>query len=91
MVELSGKDSDSKVTKAAKALYEKLVKSGVEVLYDDRDASTGEKLNDADLIGIPNRIVISEKTLAAKKIELKIRGSKKTDLISETELIKSLL
>ncbi|MDO8443101.1 MAG: aminoacyl--tRNA ligase-related protein [bacterium] len=90
LVELSGKDSDGKVTKAAMALYEKLVKNDIEVLYDDRDASTGEKLNDADLMGIPNRVVISEKTLAAKKIELKIRGSKKTDLISEAELIKIL-
>ena len=89
LVELSGKDPDSKVTKAANALYEKLVKSGVEVLYDDRDASTGEKLNDADLMGIPNRVVISEKTLAAKKVELKIRGSKSADLITEKELIKS--
>jgi prolyl-tRNA synthetase len=90
LVELSGKDSGSEVAKAAKVLYEKLVKSGIEVLYDDRDASTGEKLNDADLMGIPNRVVISEKTLAAKKVELKIRGSKKTELISEAELIKLL-
>ncbi len=90
LVELSGKDRDSKVTKSAMSLYEKLVKSGVEVLYDDGDASTGEKLNDADLIGIPNRVVISEKTLAAEKIELKIRGSKKADLITEKELIELL-
>jgi len=90
LVELSGKDQDSKVTKAAMALYEKLVKSGVEVLYDDRDASTGEKLNDADLMGIPNRVVVSEKTLAAKKVELKIRGSQTSKLISEKELITNL-
>lgn len=90
LVELSGKDSGGEVTKAAEALYEKMTKSGIEVLYDDREASTGEKLNDADLMGIPNRVVISEKTLAAKKLELKIRGSKKTELISEAELIKLL-
>ncbi len=89
LVELGSKDS-SKVTKAAMTLYEKLVKSGVEVLYDDREASIGEKLNDADLMGIPNRVVISEKTLSAKKVELKIRGSKKTELISEKELITNL-
>lgn len=89
LVELGSKDSN-KITKAAKALYEKMIKNGIEVLYDDRDASIGEKLNDADLMGIPNRVVISEKTLAAKKIELKIRGSKKTELISEGQLIKSL-
>jgi len=91
LVELGSKDPSGKITKAATALYEKMIKSGIEVLYDDRDASTGEKLNDADLIGIPNRVVVSEKTLAAKKVELKIRGSKKADLISEAELIKSLI
>lgn len=89
LVELGSKNS-SKTTKVARALYEKMVKIGIEVLYDDREASIGEKLNDADLMGIPNRVVISEKTLAAKKVELKIRGSKKTELISEAELIKLL-
>ncbi|MHB9019611.1 MAG: proline--tRNA ligase [Minisyncoccota bacterium] len=89
LVELGSKNS-TKITKVAKALYEKMIKSGIEVLYDDREASIGEKLNDADLIGIPNRVVVSEKTLAAKKIELKVRGSKKSNLISETQLIKSL-
>lgn len=89
LVELCGKNS-SKVTKFAKSLYEILIKNNIEVLYDDRDASIGEKLNDADLMGIPNRVVVSEKTLAAKKIELKIRGSQKTKLISDKDLIKFL-
>jgi prolyl-tRNA synthetase len=53
------------VKKAADELYKKLVKKGVEVLYDDRDCSAGEKFGDSDLIGIPKRYVISEKTLAA--------------------------
>lgn len=89
LIELGSKNSN-KTSRAAKALYEKMVKSGIEVLYDDRESSIGEKLNDADLMGIPNRVVVSEKTLAAKKVELKIRGSKKTSLISEAQLLKFL-
>ncbi len=89
LVELKGKNP-SKVQKACKSLYEKLNKAGIDVLYDDRDLSVGEKLNDADLIGIPNRVIISEKTLAQKKMELKPRNSKKVSMVSEKQLIKLL-
>lgn len=87
LVELKGK-SDKEVQKAAESLYKKLTGAGIEVLYDDRDVSAGEKLNDADLIGIPNRVVVSEKTLAEKKFELKKRDEKKSKLLSEKELLK---
>ncbi len=89
LVGLGGKNLN-KVQKSAKALYEKLKKLKIEVLYDDREASIGEKLNDADLIGIPYRVVISEKTLPTKKLEMKIRGSQKANMVSETQLIKIL-
>ena len=70
-------------------LYQNLQKTEIEVLYDDRkDASAGEKFADADLIGIPYRLVISEKT--GKKIEIKKRNETKTRLVSEKELIKLL-
>ena len=63
-------------------------------MYDDRDVSVGEKLGDADLLGIPYRAVMSEKTLAAgeagDKIELKKRSEKETKLIAVNELIKFL-
>lgn len=55
--------SGDDVTKAADALYERLTKSNIEVLYDDRDLRAGEKFADADLIGIPTRIVIGKKSL----------------------------
>jgi len=62
---------------------------GVEVLYDDReDVSVGEKFSDADLIGIPVRLVVSEKTKG--KIEWKEREKKKTELVSLEELIQRL-
>ena len=52
----------------------------MEVLYDDRDCSAGEKFGDADLIGIPWRYVISEKTLATDSIEVKDRKTGKVEL-----------
>ena len=70
-------------------LYQNLQKTEIEVLYDDRkDASAGEKITHTDLIGIPYRLVISEKT--GKKIEIKKRNETKTRLVSEKELIKLL-
>jgi len=70
-------------------IYNSLQKNNIEVLYDDRqDVSAGEKFADADLIGIPYRAVISEKTCG--KIELKKRNEKKMRLIGEKELLKFL-
>lgn len=51
-------------------LYQKLVKDGVEVLYDDRDVSAGEKFAEADLIGCPTRIIVSKKSLEAGGVEV---------------------
>ncbi|MDE2001808.1 MAG: hypothetical protein KGI60_04580 [Patescibacteria group bacterium] len=59
-----------------------------EVLYDERNASAGEKLNDADLLGIPMRLVVSEKTLAAGKIEVKKRSDPKAELMTFAEVKK---
>jgi len=75
-----------KVKKAADDLYAKLTKKGIEVLYDDRDVSAGEKFGDSDLIGIPRRYVISEKTLAADaseggSVEVKDRVTGKVEMV----------
>lgn len=69
-----------------KKLYADLQKEGVEVLYDDRTASAGEKFADADLIGLPWRLVVSKKT--GSKIELKARAKKTTKLITHADLRK---
>jgi len=58
----------------ADALYEALKAAGAEVLYDDRDESPGVKFNDADLIGLPLRLTVSERALAAGGVELKLRN-----------------
>ena len=70
-------------------LYEKLQKKGIEVLYDDRDSTAGEKFNDADLIGIPWRFVVSEKTKG--KVECKKRSEDKTEVISYDKAIRKFL
>lgn len=73
-------DKAGKTKEAADKLYESLTKKGVEVLYDDRDASAGAKFSDSDLIGIPWRYVISEKTLAADSVEVKDRKTGKVEM-----------
>ncbi|PIU79494.1 MAG: prolyl-tRNA synthetase, partial [Candidatus Moranbacteria bacterium CG06_land_8_20_14_3_00_43_56] len=67
-----------------------LEKKNIEVLYDDRDVSPGEKFADADLIGIPWRVVVSEKSLKAGGVEVKKRGEKKAETTSIKGLIKKL-
>lgn len=83
-----GKEPETK--NEAEALYEKFKNAGVEVLFDDRDESAGKKLNDADLIGIPLRILVSKKTLAENKVEIKYRTEEKASLMPQEELLLSL-
>ena len=69
-------------------VYDQLQKENIEVLYDDREVPAGQKFADADLIGVPVRLVVSVKT--GGKIEWKERASDKTELISVEEVIKRL-
>lgn len=73
--------NNKKVKLASEKIYQDLQKSGSEILYDDRDKSVGEKFIDADLIGIPQRWVVSEKTLSRNCIEVKKRGEEKVNLV----------
>jgi len=79
---------DVNVTKQADELYSLLTSDGSEVLYDDRDMRPGAKFVDADLIGIPWRVVVSDKTDG--KYELKSRSSDETQLLGLDELLKKL-
>ena len=66
----------------AEKLYRQFQKKGVEVLYDDRKKiSAGQKFADADLIGIPTRIIVSEKTAAKNSAEIKKRNQHVTKLV----------
>jgi prolyl-tRNA synthetase len=78
------------VVSAATDLYKSLTDAGVTVLYDDRDERPGTKFADADLIGLPYRVVVSAKTIEAGKYEFKKRTGTDTDMISSEELIKVL-
>jgi prolyl-tRNA synthetase len=85
---LAGKDDKAK--KAADELYTKLQKSGIETLYDDRDLRVGEKFADSDLIGLPYRIIVSDKMLEQGKLECKERSSGEVKMITEAELMNIL-
>jgi prolyl-tRNA synthetase len=77
------------VRHAADDLYKALTEEGVMVLYDDRtDIRAGEKFADADLLGLPYRIVVSDKTLAQQQFELKKRDEAEAKLHSQDEVIK---
>lgn len=78
------------VTAAADGLYKALTDSGVSVLYDDRDVRPGEKFADADLVGIPTRVVVSGKTVAVNQYEVKDRTGNDTRLVDQAELFKQL-
>jgi len=90
-VHLIGLGEDKKMKDKTEEVYKELKDNKIEVLYDDRDEkSAGEKFADADLIGIPYRIVVSEKTLEKDSVEIKKRGSQKAELVETKEVIKAL-
>lgn len=81
--------NDEAVEKFSENIYTQCIKKGIEVLFDDRRGiSPGEKFFDADLIGIPWRIVVSPKTYAHKKIEIKKRSEKEARLATLEEFLK---
>ena len=82
---------DETVLKEAEKIYDKLSASGIEVLFDDRiDVSAGEKFTEADLLGIPYRLVVSERSLEEGGIEIKKRTEDKNKIVSLENLLKLL-
>ncbi|MFO7681755.1 MAG: His/Gly/Thr/Pro-type tRNA ligase C-terminal domain-containing protein, partial [Chloroflexota bacterium] len=78
------------VKTAADELYAELLQAGIEVLYDDREASAGVKFNDADLIGLPWRVTLGERGLAQGTVEVKRRDQPERDVIPLAELVSFL-
>lgn len=72
---------NSEVASAAEELYLQLQRKGLEVLYDDRGESPGVKLNDADLLGMPLRVILSPRTLKSQSVELKERSEKEAMIV----------
>lgn len=70
------------VGEACERLYSELQAAGIEVLYDDRGEKAGSMFSDADLLGIPLRLVVSPRTLAEKQAEFKVRGSRDAERIA---------
>ena len=75
---------------AGEELYEQLTAAGLEVIYDDREVTAGVKFADADLIGAPQRLTLSTKTLKEDAAELKHRASDDTTLIKLSDVAKHL-
>lgn len=93
LVSLQSKDKtmQEKIENKSEALYEDFKKLGVEVLWDNRDISIGEKLADADLIGLPLRLVISEKTLKEDSVEWKLRAEKEMQLVKLQDVLEEVV
>lgn len=81
---------NAEVLAAAEALYEELVAAGLEVLYDDRDERPGVKFKDADLLGIPFRLVVGGRGLEKGVVEFKARDSKETEEIARDGIVEEL-
>ena len=75
---------------AAEDLYERMKAAEVEVLFDDRDASPGVKLNDADLQGVPLRLLVSERSLKAGGAELKRRTESEARLVPLEDVVEAV-
>ncbi|MDW8148968.1 MAG: YbaK/EbsC family protein [Roseiflexaceae bacterium] len=82
---------------AADALYDELIAAGIAVLYDDRDDTAGVKFNDADLIGVPLRLVIGDRFLSDGLVEIKQRATgavtktPRQEIVAEVQKVRALL
>jgi len=85
---LSAKEDEVKA--AAEQIYQELLQAGIEVLLDDRDERPGFKFKDADLIGIPLRIVVGAKNLVDGKVELKERRSGEVEILTIADAIEKV-
>ncbi len=80
--------ANTAVRAEAEKIYIELIEQGIEVLWDDRDLRAGEKFADSDLIGIPLRVVVSEKTLTSGEFEIKDRSTGEVSMVDQGEFIK---
>lgn len=86
LVSVLGKSPE--VVEEADRIYEMLTDEGIEVLYDDRDARAGEKFADSDLIGIPMRLIVSEKTIAQGGVEIVKRKTHESSFLPESGILE---
>lgn len=75
------------VAESAQALYAELRDAGLEALFDDRNESAGVKFNDADLIGLPIRLVVSQRNIREGVVEVKRRSSSEAETVAASEVV----
>ena len=81
---------DADISGKAEMLSESLQDAGFDVLFDDRDAPPGVKFKDADLMGIPVRVVISSRSMGNGGVEVKARAEKESEIVSEPDVIEAV-
>ncbi|MGH7237721.1 MAG: His/Gly/Thr/Pro-type tRNA ligase C-terminal domain-containing protein, partial [Candidatus Saccharimonadales bacterium] len=79
------------VVKIADEMYNHLTKNNVGVIYDDRDKRAGEKLVDSELLGLPQRIVVSDKTASSGEHEFKLRKQKSAERLKTAALYAKII
>ncbi|HAR49182.1 MAG TPA: proline--tRNA ligase, partial [Smithella sp.] len=82
--------NEEDVMESAENLYKSMLAGNIEVIFDDRDERAGVKFKDADLIGIPLRVVVGRKNLAQGKVELKIRKTGENKLYPLQEIVQQV-
>jgi prolyl-tRNA synthetase len=93
LVTVNAKDDAirERVTEVAQGIHDDLIAAGVDVLWDDRtDVSPGEKFADADLLGMPLRLVISERSLKDNSVEWKLRASDESKLVGLEDVMEEV-
>lgn len=88
LVAITGGNDD--VAQEADKLYELLREHDIDVLYDDRDVRAGEKFADSDLLGVPTRLIVSEKTMSQGGVEVVARASGVTTFVSDSAIVEHL-
>ena len=81
---------DADIAGKAEQLYNDLMDAGYDVLFDDRDAPPGVKFKDADLLGIPARVVISSRSRQNGGAEVKARTSKDSEIVEESNVVEAV-
>ena len=85
-----GYDKNDQVNKSTNDIYSQLIENGFDVLLDDRGLRPGVMFSESELLGIPHRITISEKTLAEDKVEYKNRSSAESEYVPLNSIISRL-
>jgi len=88
---LQGSDKNGEIQHLAEQYYRELTSRQLEVLVDDRQESPGRKFNDADLVGIPYRVIIGQRNLVQGKVEIKNRKTDEMILVDKDQLIEQLI